>query len=357
MSIFKDMENMGHEEVAFFRDRRTGLRAIIAIHDTTLGPALGGCRMWPYRSEEEALYDVLRLSRGMTYKNSVMGLNLGGGKAVIIGDPRKDKSEELLRAFGRFVESLGGRYYTAEDVGISAEDMAIVNQETRFVAGLPQTSGDPSPATAFGVYQGMKACAQEAYGSPSLRGKKVALQGAGHVGYNLARLLKEEGAELYVTDIYEDRVEKVVGDFGARAVEPDRIYDVPADIFAPCALGAVLNDETIPRLKVRIVAGAANNQLKEERHGDELKERGIIYAPDFVINGGGVTNVADEFLPGGYNRERAYARIARIFDKVAQILSMAREKNISTARAANLVAEERIRRLAGRKDFYLPGER
>ncbi|MCL5038682.1 MAG: leucine dehydrogenase, partial [Firmicutes bacterium] len=299
----------------------------------------------------------VRRQRGMTYKNSVMGLNLGGGKAVIIGDPRKDKSEELFRALGRFVESLGGRYYTAEDVGTSAEDMTLVHQETRFVAGLPQTSGDPSPATAYGVYQGMRACAEEAFGSPSLKGKRVALQGGGHVGYHLARLLSEDGAELVVSDIYQDRVQRLVTEFGARAVPPEEIYGVEADVFAPCALGAILNDETIPRLKVRVVAGSANNQLQEERHGEELQRRGIVYAPDFVINGGGVTNVADELQVGGYNRERAYARIAKIFDKVAQILEMARRESVSTSAAANRMAEDRISRLAGRKNYYLPGEK
>ena len=353
MEVFKEIAKYGHEQVAFCYDKVSGLKAIIAVHDTTLGPGLGGCRMWPYRSEEDALTDVLRLSRGMTYKNAIMGLDLGGGKAVIIGDPRKDKTEGLFRAFGKFVQSLGGRYITAEDVGIDAYDMSIVASETDFVAGLPETSGDPSPATAFGVYRGMKACCRVVFGDDSLRGRRVAVQGVGHVGRWLVKHLVEEGADVTVTDIFDDVVQPVVREYGVRAVKPGEIYDVDCDVFSPCALGAVINDETVQRLKCKIVAGAANNQLKEPRHGVMLEERGILYAPDFVINGGGVTNVADEFNRGGYNRERAYARVARIYDTLLKVFETARTRGIPTYQAADIMAEERINSLGRINRMYV----
>ena len=354
MQIFEYMQKHGHEQLVFCHDKVSGLKAIIGIHDTTLGPALGGCRMWPYKSEDDAILDVLRLSKGMTYKNSVMGLDLGGGKAVIIGDSRKDKSEELFRALGKFVESLGGRYISAEDVGTSPDDISIVQIETDHVAGLFNLSGDPSPATAFGVYRGMKAAAREAFGSDSLKGKTVAVQGLGHVGYNLCRHLHDEGAGLIVTDIYEDRLQPVVEEFGAKAVKPEEIYGVECDIFAPCALGAVVNDETIPQFKCRVIAGAANNQLKEPRHGDILREKGIIYAPDYVINGGGVTNVAEEFSPSGYSHDRAYARIAKIYDKISKVIEISKRDGIPTYKAADVMAEERIDRIGRLQRMYLP---
>ncbi|HEY8552862.1 MAG TPA: Glu/Leu/Phe/Val dehydrogenase dimerization domain-containing protein [Thermaerobacter sp.] len=352
--VFANMEAMGHEQVVFCYDRTTGLKAIIAIHDTTLGPALGGCRMWPYASEEDALVDVLRLSRGMTYKHAAMGLNFGGGKSVIIGDPRRDKSEMLFRAFGQFVDSLGGRYITAEDVGTGTEDMAYIAMETRHVVGLPGRSGDPSPATAYGVFRGMKACLGEAFGDESFQGRVVAIQGLGHVGAHLARLLHEAGARLVVTDIDPERAQRVAAEFGAQVVPPDAIYDVECDVFAPCALGAILNDETIPRLRCRIVAGSANNQLAEPRHGAELARRGILYAPDYVINGGGVIHVADEYAPGGYDRDRAFARVATIYDKIKAILAMAREQGITTAEAADRLAEQRIRAIAQLRRLHMP---
>ena len=353
--VFDKVEQMGHEQVVFCYDAQSGLKAIIAIHDTTLGPALGGCRMWPYRSEEEAIVDALRLARGMTYKNAAMGLNFGGGKSVIIGDPRRDKSEMLFRAFGQFVEALGGRYITAEDVGTSTEDMAYIAMETRHVVGLPGRSGDPSPATAFGVFRGMKACLAEAFGDESFQGRRVAIQGLGHVGYHLARLLHEAGARLVVADIDGRRAERVGAEFGAEVVPPDAIYDVECDIFAPCALGAILNDETIPRLRCRIVAGSANNQLAEPRHAQELARRGILYAPDYVINGGGVIHVADEYAPGGYDRDRAFARVATIYDKVRAVLAIAREEGITTAEAADRMAERRIAQIASLRRLHLPG--
>ena len=270
MELFKYMEKYDYEQVVFNYDLISGLKAIIAIHDTTLGPALGGTRIWNYQTEEEALLDALRLARGMTYKSAASGLNLGGGKAVIIGDARKIKREELWRAYGRFVQSLNGRYITAEDVNTSVDDMAIVAEETDYVVGLPGTSGDPSPVTAFGTWQGMKAAAEEVFGSSELKDRIVAIQGLGHVGYYLAKHIYEEGGKLIVTDIDQEKVNNVVADFGAQTVEPDQIYGVECDIFAPCALGAVVNDQTIAQFKCRIIAGGANNILEREQHGDML---------------------------------------------------------------------------------------
>lgn len=342
MNVFALMEKYDHEQLVFCYDKASGLKAVIGIHDTTLGPALGGCRMWPYQQEEEAVLDALRLSRGMSYKNAAMGLNLGGGKAVIWGNARTDKSEELFRAFGRFVQSLGGRYITAEDVGTSLADIAQIQNETEYVVGRADLSGDPSPVTAFGVYRGIKAAAQQALGRESLSGLRVAVQGVGKVGYHLCRHLHEEGAQLIVTDISQENVARVVNEFGAEAVEPEAIYGVACDIFAPCALGAVLNDDTIPRLTCKVVAGSANNQLKEAHHAAQLQERGILYAPDFVINGGGVINVAEEFHPSGYSRERAYAKVAQIHDKLLRIFHTAAQEKITTAEAADRLAEARI---------------
>lgn len=353
MGIFEQMAQYGHEQLVFCYDKSTGLRAIIAIHDTTLGPALGGLRMWPYEREEDAVTDVLRLSRGMTYKNSAMGLNLGGGKAVLWGDPRTDKSEELFRAFGKFVESLGGRYITAEDVGTTVEDMNFVLMETDHACGRAEVSGDPSPVTAYGVFMGIKATVKHVFGTEDLKGRKVAVQGLGKVGFHLCEHLHEAGAQLIVTDIDQEAVERAKKQFGATAVAPDEIYGVECDIFAPCALGAVLNDETIPQLKCRIVAGAANNQLKEPRHADMLKERGILYAPDFVINGGGVINVAEEYHPQGYSRERALKRVSTIYDKLLRVFKIAEERNITTAAAADVMAEERMQKIHTLNRIYL----
>ncbi len=355
MKILEEMGRYGFEQVVFASDDASGLRAIIAIHDTTLGPALGGCRMWPYVSEEEAVIDALRLARGMTYKNAAAGLDFGGGKSVIIGDPRKDKSEALFRAFGRFVDTLGGRYLTAEDVGVSVDDMEVAHTETDHVLGLSAaagSSGDPSPVTAFGVVRGMKACALEAFGTDALEDKTVVVQGAGHVGYNVVRYLTEEGARVYVTDIYEDRVKKAADDFGAKPVASDGVFDIACDVFCPCALGAVINDETLPKLKCKVVAGSANNQLKEERHGDALEDMGILYAPDYIINAGGVINVADEFY--GYNRERALRKAAGIYDNVLRVIGIAKREKIPTYKAAARLAEERIEKLGRIHTVYVP---
>src|SRR5215212_10819377 len=294
LALFDTMAEMGHEQVVMCHDKSSGYRGVIAIHDTTLGPALGGARFWHYASDEEAIIDALRLSRGMTYKNAVAGLNLGGGKSVIIGDNRTTKREMTFRAHGRFVESLGGRYITAEDVGTSTADMDFVHMETDYVAGLAGRSGDPSPVTAHGVFRAIQASAKARWGADDLSTKTVAVQGCGHVGYYLAKELHEAGAKLIVTDIDADRVKRVATEFGARPVGADEIYSVAAEIFAPCALGAIINDRTLPQLKCEIVAGAANNQLLEERHGDELESRNILYAPDYVANAGGVINVYSE---------------------------------------------------------------
>ncbi len=352
MKKFDYMAKYDYEQLVFNYDETSGLKALICIHDTTLGPALGGTRMWVYEKEEEAIEDVLRLARGMTYKAAVAGLNLGGGKGVVIGDPKKEKSEELWRAFGRAVQSLNGRYITAEDVGTSPQDMNFVSMETDYVVGLMGTSGDPSPFTANGVWHGMQACAEKVYGSRSLKGKKVAVQGVGSVGYYLVKhLVEDEGAEVFITDIDEDRVKKVVDEFGVKAVGPDEIYGVDVDIFAPCALGAVLNDETLPQLKCKIIAGGANNVLAEERHGDELEKKGILYAPDYVINAGGLINVADELK--GYNKERALQSVAGIYDSVKMVLEIAERDNIPTYKAADRLAEERIEKMGKVRSNYI----
>ncbi|WP_102027094.1 branched-chain amino acid dehydrogenase [Salirhabdus sp. Marseille-P4669] len=354
MEIFKYLESYDYEQLVFCQDKNSGLKAIIAIHDTTIGPALGGTRMWTYESEEAAVIDALRLARGMTYKNAAAGLNLGGGKTVIIGDPKKDKSEALFRAFGRYIQGLNGRYITAEDVGTTVQDMDIIYQETNYVTGISPafgSSGNPSPATAFGVYRGMKAAAKEAFGSDSLEGKVVAVQGVGNVAYNLCRHLHEEGAKLIVTDINKEAVQRAVEDFGAKAVDPDDIYDVECDIYAPCALGATVNDQTIPKLKAKVIAGSANNQLAEARHGDVLFENGIVYAPDYVINAGGVINVADELY--GYNRERAMKQIETIYDNIQKVFEISKRDNIPTNVAADRMAEERIESLKNSRSTFL----
>lgn len=354
MQVFSSMGDRGHEEVVFVSHPESGLRGIIAIHNTVLGPALGGTRMWPYETEDAALNDVLRLSRGMTYKAAAAGLNLGGGKAVIIGDPKTDKNEKLFRAFGRFIQGLGGRYITAEDVGTSVRDMEWVRIETDFVTGIDEAlggSGDPSPVTAMGVFYGIKAAAKKFWGNESLAGKKVAVQGLGHVGYYLVRHVVEEGAEAIVTDIDKNSVKQVVDEFNAKAVEPDEIYEADADIFAPCALGAVVNDETLPKFRFSIIAGAANNQLAdEEKHGAALREKGILYAPDYVINAGGLINVANELE--GYHRERSLNQAKSIYDILLDIFDIAEKENIPTHKASNRLAEKRIQEIGATKRIH-----
>jgi len=351
MGIFEQMSRRDHEQVAFWSEPTLGYRGIIAIHDTTLGPALGGTRFWNYSSEEEAVIDVLRLSRGMTYKAAITGLNLGGGKAVIIGDNRMAEREMLFRAHGRAVESLGGRYITAEDVGTSVQDMEFVRMETDHVTGVLGGSGDPSPVTAHGVYMGVKAAARKRYGDDSLGGRHVAVQGVGHVGYHLCEYLSEEGARLTVTDLDAARVARVEEEFGARAVEPDEIYGVDADIFAPCALGAVVNDDTLDVFRFDIIAGGANNQLAEERHGQELEERDILYAPDYVINAGGICNVYGELHD--WSAARSKRKAGEIYNTLLRVFARAEEEGIPTSEAADRVAEQRIAQARELQRTYL----
>jgi leucine dehydrogenase len=341
--VLSKMEEMEHEQVLFCTDKKTGLKAIIAVHNTVLGPALGGTRMWNYATEEEALNDVLRLSRGMTFKAAITGLKLGGGKAVIIGDAKTQKNEALMRRFGKFVQTLGGKYITAEDVGMGTEDMVYIKKETNYVTGLPEEmggNGNPSPVTAYGVYMGMKAAAKFTWGNDSLAGKKVLVQGTGNVGENLIDYLTKEKAIVYVNDISEERVKTIVAKYNAIAVTGN-IYAEEVDIYAPCALGATLNSETIPQLRCAIVSGAANNQLLDEKiHGQMLKDRGIVYAPDFLINAGGIITVYAEVA--GYNMQKTMEETAKIYDTTLNILNTAKDQNITTAQAALNVAMARI---------------
>ena len=354
-SVFDQMDAMDHEQIVFCHDPDTGLKAMIALHNTVLGPGMGGTRMWNYTSEAEAVKDVLRLSRGMTFKNAIAGLNIGGGKAVIIGDVKKLKNEALMRRFGRFVHSLGGRYWTAEDVNMTTRDMEYVRMETPYVAGLPVNmggSGDPSPVTAYGVYMGMKAAAKKAYGSESLEGKKVIVQGAGHVGSYLVDYLVKENAVVSVSDIFEDKVQAITAKHKIDVVDPEGIYEADMDIYAPCALGATLNDKTLDKLKCTIVAGGANNQLDDEKiHGQILKDQGIIYAPDFLINSGGITNVYYE-QQGNYQRDRVMSQTERIYDVCLDVINHAENKNITTHEAALDLALKRINAIGKVKLSY-----
>ena len=343
MEIFDLLGEHDYEQLVFCHDEESGLKAVIAIHDTTLGPALGGCRMYPYPGEREAVVDVLRLARGMTYKAAASGLPLGGGKSVIIGDPRTDKTGALFRAFGRYLERLGGCYIAAEDVGTSTDDIAYAALETSHVVGKDREhggSGDPSPFTALGVEQGIRACLEEVYGSASPRGRTVAVQGLGHVGYHLCRLLHEDGASLIVSDVDEAAVARAVSEFGATPVAPGEIAAAECDIFAPCALGAVINDASLPALRCSVVAGSANNVLLEPRHGEALAERGILYAPDYIINAGGLINVAGELE--GYDEERATDRVMDIYNSVQRIIEVSRRDNVATNVAADTFAAERL---------------
>ena len=356
--IFDYLRRYRFKKVVLCNDTDIGLRAVIAIHSTALGPAAGGLRMWTYASEEEAIMDALRLGRGMTYKYAAAGVNLGGGKAVIIGDPKKDKSEALLRAMGRMIDQLGGEYITGEDVGTTLEDMETIYSETDHVVTLPEHAGgagDISPATALGSIQAMRACAKRVWGTPELEGKSVALQGLGMVGGKALPMLVEAGAEVVVTDIDEEKVEKAVKEFGVKAVDPEEIYGQEVDIFAPYALGAIINDDTIPQLKAKVVAGAANNILAEERHGDELERRDIVYAVDFVANSGGTIFDTDRYRKGGFQPERAMTNVRRVFERIEEIFDISERDGVAYYRAAERLAEERIEamnrvRLLGRPD-------
>jgi leucine dehydrogenase len=348
MDVFGSPAFDAHEQVRFFFDRDSGLRAIVAIHDTTLGPAVGGCRMWPYGSEAEALTDVLRLARGMTFKAAMADLPYGGGKTVIIGDPGSDKSAALFRALGRAIESFDGRYYTGEDVGTSPEDMDRAGEETSYVLGRSRdSSGDPSPVTARGVWLGIKAAVRHRLGRNDLAGVRVAIQGLGHVGSSLAKLLAQDGARLIVADLDQERAERTAWEFDAKAVPRDAILGVSTDVLAPCALGGAINDATLPKLRCSIVAGAANNQLLEERHGTALHERGILYAPDYVINAGGLINIAEELRPGGYDRRRALAAVETIATTLAEVFERADQEGIPTHEVADRIARERVEAARG----------
>ncbi len=343
--IFDEISTLGHEQVVLCSLPEVGLRAIIAVHDTTLGPAGGGLRMWQYNDDRAALTDALRLSRGMTYKYAAAGLNLGGGKAVIIGDPKTQKTEALIRAFGRFMSRMGGLYLTGEDVGITLEDLAVLRSETPYVITMPEEMGGVgpiAPATAVGTVAGIRAAVEAAFGSPDLEGKRVAVQGVGAVGGEVVRELVKAGAAVTATDIDADRLESFRRELGIEVVAPDAIYDVDCEIFSPCALGATINEQTLPRLKAKVIAGCANNQLATPAVGDDVHARGIIYAPDYIINAGGATIDADRLQPGGFNRERAMTSVRAIGGRVAEALRISRDEGVPAYIAADRLAERRL---------------
>lgn len=352
MNIFSKMEEYDYEELVLCQDKSSGLKAVIAIHDTTLGPALGGTRICEYESDEEAIEDALRLAKGMTYKNAALGLNLGGGKAVIIGDPKTIKSEALFRAFGRFVEGLNGRYITGEDMNATQQDASYINCETDYIVGLETGSGNPSPVTAYGVFKGIQAALNEIYGTDDLTGRTVAIQGLGAVGRLLAERLHEAGAKLYVTTRDQAKISRAVADLGAIPVGLDKIYSVECDVFSPCARGAIINDNTIGLLRCKIIAGAANNQLAEPKHGVMLEEKGILYVPDYVINSGGVINIIDDISGRDYNRENALKNTAKIYDACKKVFEIAKRDEIPTYKAADIMAEERIAAVGKIKKIY-----
>jgi leucine dehydrogenase len=345
MDLFDRLNEHDYEKLVFCNDGASGLRGIIAIHDTTLGPALGGVRMRPYETEEDALIDVLRLARGMTYKAAISGVNLGGGKAVIIGDPGSEKSDSLLEAMGRFIEAMGGEYVAGQDIGTGSRDMAVLRRVTRHVSCVPRHAGgagDPSHATAYGVTCGIRAVLEAVTGSDDLAGRHIAIQGLGHVGAFVARYSHEGGARLTVCDIVEEPVRRAVEELGAAAVAPDAIYGVECDIFAPCSVGAVVNDRTLERFRCAGIAGAANNVLAEPRHGTALKERGIVYGPDYLVNSGGLIRCQDEVLGAPTDDEHIFEKISEIQGQTLKVIRVAEELGIATEEAANRVAEERL---------------
>ena len=339
MKVVQAMNEYGHEQIIFVHDKAAGLNAIIAIHSTVLGPALGGTRFWNYASEEDALFDVLRLSRGMTLKNAAAGLKLGGGKAVIIGDPKQLKSRDFFRTYGKFIDGLGGQYYTAEDVNTSATDIAHINEVTKFVSGTPEVSGNPSPFTARGVYMGMKAGASVKFGSDSLKSKTIVVQGLGSVGYLLCEHLKKEGANLKVYDINPAATEKAVKELGATAIKAEEVLTAECDIFSPCALGAVLNTNNVSSLKCKLVAGAANNVLLDAATGDALDNKDILYLPDYIVNAGGVINCGMEIPDGNYDVNVINTQVDQIYNTTLKIIALSKEKRVSTYRAADEYAE------------------
>lgn len=353
MEILEHMGAEGHEQLVVVSDAGSGLKAIIAIHDTILGPACGGTRIWPYKSEREAIWDALRLSRAMTYKSAAADLPLGGGKGVIIADSHTQKTEALVRAYGRFVDTLGGRYLTTTDVGSTGRDMEYIKQETDYVVGLPVTaggSGDTSIMTGLGIYMGMKACAKETWGNDSLQGKVVAMQGFGKVATHTAHHLMKEDATLVVTDVFDGALDRA-RDLGLKVVNSDDIYGIDCDIFAPCALGGVINPETIPQLKCKVIAGGANNQLLSESDGEALHRMGIMYGPDYILNSGGIINVESE-ISGIYNADRAREKTERVYEIMERVISISKSEEIPTAKAADRLAEERLKSVRGIRPVY-----
>lgn len=359
IQIFEYMEKYDYENILICQDASVGLKAIIAVHDTTLGPAAGGTRMWTYAGELDAIEDALRLSRGMTYKYAAAGVNLGGGKTVIIGDPRRDKSEALFRALGRFIHRLNGTYLTGEDVGTTLRDMEYMRMETPYVITLPTAWGGAGPiggATAFGVVQGMRACCQEAFGSDSLAGRTVAVQGLGAVGAEVIPLLTAAGARVTVADIDPEKVEAVRQQYDVQVADPAAVHALPVDVYCPCALGAVVNDHTLPELRAQVVCGSANNQLGAERHGYEVQQRGVVYGPDYIVNAGGAVYDADRLGPGGFNKERALDKVSRIYETTRHVLEIARKENTPTFLAADRLAERRIAEVKKAKSLASHGE-
>ncbi len=343
--IFDFMEQYDYENIFLCQEKSLGLKAIIAIHDTTLGPGAGGIRMWTYETEADAIKDALRLARGMTYKWAAAGANMGGGKCVVIGDPRREKTEGLLRALGRFMHRLGGLFLSGPDVGTNMRDMEILRMETPYVVFTPESwggPGDPSPFTAFGVVQAMRACLKEVYGSPDLQGRSVAVQGVGEVGEHAVRLLVEAGARVTIADIAREKVEHLATQYNVKAVHPEEIHALNVDVYCPCALGAVINDTTLSELRCKVICGSANNQLAEDRHGDLLARRDILYSPDYIANAGGAIVGADSLYPGGFNRERARESVSRIYETMEKVIALSKEQSIPTYRAADLLAEQRI---------------
>lgn len=359
-TIFEYMQKYDYETILLCQDNATGLKAVIVVHDTTLGPAGGGTRMWTYASEMDAIEDCLRLARGMTYKYAAAGVNLGGGKCVIIGDPKKDKSEALFRALGRFINRLNGTYLTGEDVGTTLRDMECIRMETPYVITLPAHLGGAGPiggATAFGTIQAMRASLKEVCGDDTLKGRTVALQGLGAVGSEVLQLLVEGGAKITIADIDEEKVATMRSQYDVTAVSPDKIHALAVDVYCPCALGAVINDKTLPELRCKVIAGSANNQLHvAEKHGVEVGKRGILYAPDYITNAGGATYDADRLGPGGFNRERALDKVRRIYETTQKVIEISKRDNIPTYLAADRLAEERIAQVKKAKALATRGD-
>jgi len=356
--IFEFMEKYDYENLFLCQEQSLGLKAIIAIHDTTLGPAAGGTRMWTYDSENEAIKDALRLARGMTYKYAASGANLGGGKCVVIGDPKRDKTEAMFRALGRFIHRLNGLYLTGEDVGTTLREMEIMRMETPYVLTLPQAwggAGDIAPATAFGVLQAMRACLKEVFGSDSLQGRKVAVQGAGAVGKNAIKQLVEAGAIVTIADIDKEKVASLAAQYGVSVASPEEIHRLDVEVFCPCALGAVLNDQTLDELRCKIVCGSANNQLAEDKHGDLIDVRGILYAPDYIANAGGTLFDTDRIDPGGFNQMRAMDKVSRIYETMEKLLGICKDQKIPTYKAADILAEQRIASMRHAKSLVTAG--